>query len=412
MSSPLPNEIEVTDLFPEGVRYAFPRRNLGRAALVVWLAIAIQAAFAWWLLEKPLATLVFKPFGWWAVAWLVFWMVITFVLLRFSLWLTLAALFGRREVELSEGQLRAGERIRGMRRTKSWPLALVKRLQIVSPISTKSGEQIAGILEQLCSLTVVLDDDKRVLLVPGYPRSWLDAFAAELSGRFSAAPEKIVVETAPPIGMQGAVEHAIDMLNRGPELWEQPAGSTVQFEKFADGITLRVPPRGLRRGSAGLFQFGVVWCAFIFLFTVIFLFAGGIADIPKALAMMSIFWLIGAALLLAGWNMGRREAVIAVVAESVMTMQTGLFGPWRHEWPRHVVKQIRVGPSGMEVNGVPVPELQFHGPKGKLLGMLAGRDERELAWMATLLRQALRETRDSSLETDSPPEPTVKDNIE
>ena len=142
------------------------------------------------------------------------------------------------------------------------------------------------------------------------------------------------------------------------------------------------------------------------------LFAGGIADIPIALAVMSLFWLIGRALLLAGWNMGRREAVIAVVAESVMTMQTGLFGPWRHEWPRHVVKQIRVGPSGMEVNGVPVPELQFHGPKDKLLGMLAGRDERELAWMATLLRQALRETRDSTLETDSPPEPTVKDNIE
>ena len=95
MSIPLPDEIEVTDLFLAGVRYAFPRRNLGRVALVVWLAIAIQAAFAWWLLEKPLATLVFRPFGWWAVVWLGFWLVITFVLLRFSLWLTLAALFGR-----------------------------------------------------------------------------------------------------------------------------------------------------------------------------------------------------------------------------------------------------------------------------------------------------------------------------
>lgn len=79
---------------------------------------------------------------------------------------------------------------------------------------------------------------------------------------------------------------------------------------------------------------------------------------------------------------------------------------------RLVVKQIRVGPSGIEITDLRVPELQFHGPKGKLLGMLAGRDERELTWMATLLRQVLRETRDSSLETDSPPESTVKENIE
>jgi hypothetical protein len=117
-----------------------------------------------------------------------------------------------------------------------------------------------------------------------------------------------------------------------------------------------------------------------------------------ALGIMSLFWLIGAGLLLGGWVVGTRESVIAVVGDSVMVMQTGLRRAKRREWPRSDVKTARVGPSGTEINDEPVLELQLHGPDKKLFGMLGGRDVQELTWMATLLRQALKSTASDSPE--------------
>ena len=72
-------------------------------------------------------------------------------------------------------------------------------------------------------------------------------------------------------------------------------------------------------------------------------------------------------------------------------------GAKRREWPLGEVETVRVGPSGMEVNDVPVLELAILGHKGKLFGMLVGRDPRELAWMAGVLRQAIRQARADAL---------------
>jgi hypothetical protein len=91
--------------------------------------------------------------------------------------------------------------------------------------------------------------------------------------------------------------------------------------------------------------------------------------------------------------MGTRETVVAVVGQSVMVMQTGLRRAKRREWPRSEVKTARVGASGTEINDQPILELQLLGADDKkLFGMLAGRDARELTWMATLSRQALKST--------------------
>ena len=50
---------------------------------------------------------------------------------------------------------------------------------------------------------------------------------------------------------------------------------------------------------------------------------------------------------------------------------------------------IRADASGMEVNDVPVIELQVHPAAGRKAGFFAGRDSEELRWMATELRRAL-----------------------
>jgi hypothetical protein len=81
--------------------------------------------------------------------------------------------------------------------------------------------------------------------------------------------------------------------------------------------------------------------------------------------------------------------VLAEVGEQLMVMQSGPLGSKRWEWPREKVARIAVGPSGMAVNDVPVLELQIHAKAGKKMGLLAGRDEAELHWLATRLRRAL-----------------------
>ena len=44
----------------------------------------------------------------------------------------------------------------------------------------------------------------------------------------------------------------------------------------------------------------------------------------------------------------------------------------------------------MEVNDLPILELQVHPAVGNKVGCFAGRDAQELLWMATELRRALK----------------------
>ncbi len=224
------------------------------------------------------------------------------------------------------------------------------------------------------------------------------------------------IEAAPAIGVSQIMAEVKEAVRqaREPDIFEQPPGSDVQVERFADGITFRVPPAGVWKGSAGMFRFGIIWTVLIAGFTALFGGAllrngAGPGALLGPLAFMSFFWMIGAALLLIGWNMGRRESAVAVVGDSVMVMQTSLRGSKRREWPRSEIKSVKVGPSGIEVNDRPIPELQLHGPDKKLFGMLAGRDERELLWMATLLRQALKGTNPASSEQSPPDQLTRAD---
>ena len=68
----------------------------------------------------------------------------------------------------------------------------------------------------------------------------------------------------------------------------------------------------------------------------------------------------------------------------------GLFGTKERRWDRDEIAAIRADRSNMEVNDRPVIELQIQPRTGKKTGLLAGRNEQELRWLATRLRQALQ----------------------
>ena len=106
-------------------------------------------------------------------------------------------------------------------------------------------------------------------------------------------------------------------------------------------------------------------------------------------AILSIFWLVGIGVLLGSINMGRRQAAIAVTGGTVMVIQTGLFGSKQREWQPGDVGAVRAGPSGMTVNDKPVLELQIIDAARRKMGLLAGRRDDELRWLAYELRLAL-----------------------
>jgi hypothetical protein len=175
----------------------------------------------------------------------------------------------------------------------------------------------------------------------------------------------------------------------------QPRDTQITIERFSDGLTMNVPPAGLWRGSYGLFAIGLVWVGFMAAFTPVFmagLFRGQGVERGAALmvpAFLLLFWLVGIGMLLGGMNMGRRRAAIAVTSGTLMVLQTGIFGAKQRQWPATELKRICVGPSGMEVNNKPILELQIYGQQRVKFGLLAGRSDDELRWIASELRVAL-----------------------
>lgn len=172
----------------------------------------------------------------------------------------------------------------------------------------------------------------------------------------------------------------------------RPAGSSIEVKHFEDGISITVPPAGLWKGSRGLFGFGVLWCGFMTVFTSMMVGIGAFGKVEGNVWLMllfvAVFWIVGLGMLLGGINMGRRQAGLAVAGGTLMVLQTGIFGKKQREWSLSEVKAICVGPSGMEVNDTPVMQLQIHDANGKKLGLLAGRSDEELEWLARELRVA------------------------
>lgn len=189
-------------------------------------------------------------------------------------------------------------------------------------------------------------------------------------------------------------DEAVDATDVVPS--SPPKGSQITIERFPDGLTIQIPPAGLWRGTHGLFTVALFWNGFMTVFTAAmlgaFFGAGAMKDHAVWLLplLLSIFWLVGIGILLGSLNMGRRRAAIAVTGGTLMVIQTGLFGSKQRDWPPGDVEAVRAGPSGMTVNDQPVLELQIFDGGASKFGLLAGRPDRELEWLADTLREALQ----------------------
>jgi hypothetical protein len=168
-----------------------------------------------------------------------------------------------------------------------------------------------------------------------------------------------------------------------------PAGSRIAVDKFEGGLTIRVPPAGVWKGSDGIFHGALFWNGAMTLVTSSIFRAGLQPDNPDesplvTFAVLLLLWSIGIGILLAAINMGRRTAMFTIAAGNLLAMQKGIFATKQREWPVDNISSIALGPSGWQSNDRDVLQLQIHA-SGEKFGLLTGRDEQELEWLASEL---------------------------
>lgn len=233
-------------------------------------------------------------------------------------------------------------------------------------------------------------NEKGPILAPGYDRALLESLAERLRDEL-AVP--IVDAPSTPFSAEPASENNTTSEAKilTQEVPEQPSGSKIVFEEQADGIAIRVPPAGVIKGSKGLFFFALFWNIFVICMVGGLGYAALTGDDEAwfGLLFMLIFVAVGVGTMLGALNMGRRSADILLMRSDTLIKRRGIFGEKVSEILTPDLTEICIGPSGLEVNGRPVHELQFHTSSGKAIGLLSQLKDEEIRWLAALLQNKL-----------------------
>ncbi len=368
------------------VCFDFPRRQLGWARLVGFFLVGFGLLFMWmpahtgWeFIQKLLngnfdvGNVIFSLFPFLFV-----------IIALMPMGIGLAILFGRCRLAWRDGQLHCTELVGPFCWTRRVPRKPIRKLEI-SVGTSQTGSAPPKSMESYSCLVALFEDGSCKILVFGYPKNWLLAVAEELKtyvGSGSASSEPLQVEV---------VESVVKAEN--DDEVQRPANSRVQLEERGGELRLTIPPAGLWKGSKGLFFFALLWCGFMCVFTGISVYSQfkSSEGVPLAFwIFIPVFWLIGISLMLGAINMGRRGAELTADSGRLRVETKEIFGVKIREWLRAELAAVRADASGMEMNHRPVIELQIHPVTGKKSGLLAGRDEQELRWLAAQLRRALK----------------------
>lgn len=382
MNAPLPAAVAVRELMPDGVRYELPRRSIGPWRFIGLLPLGFGAFFS--LFAVAWMMLAARGGGWFG--WLfALWGLPFFFAGCAPMAMGLFILAGRCGIELRGGALRVTEHAGPFRWTRRQPVDAITRFNV--RVADASSATALSFLSNLAALEAACDKPKPFCIALGYPREWLQALGDDLARRCNLAtpgrvlaPQKLTVETVtePLRSPQPLAQE---------ENLNQPAGSNVTLEPQADGFALHVPPTGVWRSNKSLLIFGAAWCAFCALIT-------GPAIVAKdntilfAMLFLALFWAIGIGMVFVAVKSGRCRATIHATGDRLRIAYVGVFRAQTREWSRDEIAAICAGPSGVEVNHVPLIELQIHPRAGGKFGLLAGRDATELQWIAAVLRQA------------------------
>ena len=400
-----------------GTRYVLPRRQLGRIRHVGWILFGMggfvtlfMIGWMWLPITSGIEELQQKQTGGWLSIAFGCAGILGLVPALGLLLAGIAIAFNRTScvVDVRDGVLRTQERFLLARWRRKRAAQGIVRLRVSLASEWKDEAEPRDVSEWLgdseAALVAEMADGQEFLVAVVYPRELLLQLAADLAARVEAetmtmaavidrdpldmteerpATKKVEVFEGPP---------AEDKLLVPP----QPADSVATIERRPYGITIDIPPVGIWKGSRGLMFFAILWNGIVGMALVMMTLSmtGAIemeGDKPDLfmLLFMIPFVAVGVGVTLAAVNMGRRHATIATADNLVMIVRHSLFGKTTKEWSADAISEICMGNSGMEVNDVPVKELQIHARNSSKFGCLSQLDADELAWIAGELNLAL-----------------------
>jgi hypothetical protein len=258
------------------------------------------------------------------------------------------------------------------------------------------------------ALTAKMKDGSQFPVAVGYPSELLQRLGEELSRQVEADisvalptirrnPEERTehVHDRPTIRLVEASETGDEV--EASVVPDQPINSKAIIERRPFGMTIEIPPAGVWKGSHGLMFMAVLWNGFVsFAVMMAVLVMAGVLEgegdaEPWVMGLALVpFVAVGIWMLLTAINMGRRHASIATADDMIMIVHHSIFGKTTREWKADEIDEIRCGHSGMEVNDVPVNELQIIPFTENKFGCLSQLENDELGWIAAELNHALK----------------------
>jgi hypothetical protein len=170
----------------------------------------------------------------------------------------------------------------------------------------------------------------------------------------------------------------------------KPSDSNVVCEQMPGVLTFSIPRSRLFGLPLFFWIIAIIWNGGVAVAIGLTNANNGLDNSPSALAIISVFGVIGLGLIGGAIHMTIRRAEIAFAAGRLLVLQFGLFGKRRREWAVEELAAIRSAVSNTKLNDRPLMWLQIVPAGGKTVSLLTGRDDKELAWIATLLRGALK----------------------
>lgn len=366
----------------DGVRVCLPNRPPHRktGAALALLGVAVTLFMLFWM-SGPISSAARTP-G-------VFrWLLLAFGLLGlFGLFPGLVMLAGgiglmigrtRCSVDLNDERVMSTEHFGPLR----WTFRL--RWDQLADLRLMGLPSTAGVALVLKSRR----EKKKPLVIGGmYPQAMLQPLYEEIAAR-SGRP------VLPAVDFIRESFKGNDALSETGRPVERPGDTAITAQEFEGGCAFHIPPAGLRKGSHGLFAFSLVWLTFCLIFFGLFTLGGASrSDDAGVVWLFAVVFIgIGMALMLGAVHMGLRRALVVFAHGKIGVRRFGPFQKMKEfQISAGELSDIRVGPSGMEINDRPVMELQLIRKRGKKYGCLSQLREDELAWIADRLRGFARE---------------------
>ncbi|MEM6394372.1 MAG: hypothetical protein AAF797_16520 [Planctomycetota bacterium] len=403
-----------------GTLYRFPTRPKGKFAGL--FAVLFGAVFAG-LFGFSAVSIVLNgigssnPTSWtgWLFPLLMLMFLSVFVLFGSASVLSgLTALFGRTSVRVTRDELIATDRVLILRYRRRQPLDPIRRFEVnVGTTSTNGGakkpmENFAFLMAQTDAFAQAVAAKRKPkggvravlqsVIAWGYPRDWLRPLADELAQHCNAESHRSLViddEGSAPVGVietVGSDDPDADEAGR-PYVPERPPNATADVTELHPGLSITLPARGIRRAGKGTLGFAFIWLSFTAIFTVsdgpLYSSNPGVWPALGITGLFAALWAVGLGVFISALNAGKRRGVIDVIGDTLLVTKQSLFKPTQFEWTADQLDDVRLGPTGTEINGKPINCLLVTPKDGSPVKLFAEREDNEIRWLAALLRREL-----------------------